>query len=106
MYAKAGKEVIAESFYRIMETQEMDGGQNHKVLVLRSKVDWSLPTVLQCESALDGIADLYINGDKERGLKRHYLPVYKDQRSMRKSNELSKVLARHGEMKTRLPFLL
>ena len=60
MYANAGTEAIAESFYRVMETQEMDGGQNHKVLVLRSKVDWSLPTVLQCESALDGIADLWV----------------------------------------------
>lgn len=106
MYSKAGTEAIAESFSRVMETQEMDGGQSHDVLSLRAKVDWSLPSVLQCEAALDGIADLYINGDKERGLKRHYLPVYKDQRSMRKSSELSKVLARHAEKKARLPFLL
>ena len=27
MYANAGTEAIAESFYRVMETQEMDGGQ-------------------------------------------------------------------------------
>ena len=106
MYAKAGTEAIAESIYRVMETQEMNGGQSHDVLSLRTKVDWSLPSVLQCEAALDSMIDLYLKGDKEKGLKRHYLPVYKDKRSIRKSGELSKVLLRHAETKTRLPFLL
>ena len=106
MYSKAGTEAIAESIYRVMETQEMDGGQSHDVLSLRAKVDWSLPSVLQCEAALDNMIDLYLKGDKDRGLKRHYLPVYKDQRSKRKSTELSKVLLRHAEKKSRLPFLL
>ena len=39
MYSKAGTEAIAESIYRVMETQEMDGGQSHDVLSLRTKVD-------------------------------------------------------------------
>ena len=65
MYSKAGTEAIAESIYRVMETQEMDGGQSHDVLSLRTKVDWSLPSVLQSEAALDSMIDLYLKGDKE-----------------------------------------
>ena len=105
MYSKAGTEAIAESIYRVVETQEMDGGQSHDVLSLRTKVDWSLPSVLQCEVALDSMIDLYLKGDEEKSLKRHYLPIYKDKRSTRNSGELSKVLLRHAEKKTRLPFL-
>ena len=32
--AKYGTEAIAESFYQMMETQEKDGGQSHKVLAI------------------------------------------------------------------------
>jgi hypothetical protein len=56
MYAKTGTEAVAESFYRVIEKQEMDGGQSHEVLVNRSKVDWSLPPVIQCEPALTEMA--------------------------------------------------
>ncbi len=69
MYGKTGTEAVAESFYRVVEKHEMDGGQSHEVLVNRSKVDWSLPPVIQCEPALTEIAQLYIDGDKARGLK-------------------------------------
>ena len=75
-YAKSGTEAVAESFYRVVEKQEMDGGQSNSVLMNRAKVDWSLPSVIQCDSALNGMAKLYINGDKDRGLKRHHVPVY------------------------------
>lgn len=105
MYAKAGTEAIAESFYRVMENQEMDGNQSHEVLVMRTKLDWSLPPVIQCETMLDGIAKLYIEGDRKLGLKRHYLPVYRDARSQRNRDDLSKVLKRHSKIKPRLPFL-
>ena len=36
MYSKTGTEAIAESIYRVMEAQEMDGGQSHDVLSLRT----------------------------------------------------------------------
>jgi hypothetical protein len=107
MYAKTGTEAVAESFYRVIEKQEMDGGQSHKVLVNRSKVDWSLPPVIQCEPALTKMAQLYIDGDKARGLKRHHVPVYKDKRSWRKNeDDLSKVVRRIVNAPVKFPFLL
>eukprot|EP00112_Aurelia_sp_Birch-Aquarium-sp1_P023792 Seg7234.1 transcript_id=Seg7234.1/GoldUCD/mRNA.D3Y31 product="hypothetical protein" protein_id=Seg7234.1/GoldUCD/D3Y31 len=105
-YSKAGTEAIAESFYRVMESQQMDGGQSHEVLTMRSKVDWCLPQVLQCESILPEISKLYIHGDVSLGLKKHFIPVYRDRRSLTKSNQLSKVLERHGNKDVRLDFLL
>ena len=105
-YSKAGTEAIAESFYRVMESQQMDGGQSHEVLTMRSKVDWCLPQILQCESILPEVANLYIQGDVNLGLKKHFIPVYRDRRSFAKSNKLSKVLERIGNKDVRLGFLL
>ena len=67
-YSKSGTEAVAESFYRVVEKQEMEGGQTMGILMNRAKIDWCLPSVIQCESALTEIAKLYINGDKELGL--------------------------------------
>ena len=39
MYAKTGTEALAESFYRVVEKQEMEGKQSLDVLALRSKID-------------------------------------------------------------------
>ena len=106
-YAKSGTEAVAESFYRAVEKQEMEGGQSNSVLMNRAKVDWSLPSVIQCNSALNEMAKLYINGDKDRGLKRHHVPVYRDRRSWQKhEGELSKVLERLANSCPKLPFLL
>lgn len=71
LYAKAGTEAIAESFYRVMETQEKDGGQSQNVLIMRTNVDWCLAPLIQCENSLSAMADLYIKGDESLGLKRH-----------------------------------
>ena len=32
-YAKSGTEAVATSFYRVVEKQEMDGGQSNSVLI-------------------------------------------------------------------------
>ena len=36
---------------------------------MRAKVDWCFPPVIQCESALAEMTSMYLNGNKERGLK-------------------------------------
>ena len=79
MYAKTGTEALAESFYCVVEKQEMEGKQSLDVLALRSKIDWCLPPVLQCNVALTEMAHLYI-GDKQSRLKKHYVPIYRDKR--------------------------
>ena len=102
-YAKAGTEAIAESFYRVMGTQEQDDGQSQEVLTMRTKLVWCLPSVLQCERALNEIAKLYIEGDKTLGLKIHFVPIYKDARSMKTH---SIVMERLIKTPARLPFLV
>ena len=102
-FAKAGTEAIAESFYRVMEAQQKDGGQSQEVLTMWTKVDWCLPSVLQCEKALSAMAKLYIEGDKSLGLKKHFIPVYKDTRSDRDN---SIVMERLIRTPARLPFLV
>jgi hypothetical protein len=104
-YAKAGTEAIAESFYKVMDTQEKDGGQSQDVLTMRTKVDWCLPPLVRCEKALSAMADLYINGDKSLGLKRHFIPIYKDGGN-RSNRDLSKVIERLAKKSPRLPFLV
>ena len=97
MYAKTGTEAVAESFYRVVEKQEMEGKQSLDVLASRSKIDWCLPPVLQYDSALTEMAHMYIEGDKKRGLKKHYVPVYRDKRSIKnRFTDCSKVIDRHG----------
>lgn len=107
MYHKSGTEAIVESFYRAMRSQEKDGGQSHTVLSDRTKVSWCLPDLSQGDQILDGVAQLYINGDKSKGLRRHAVPVYQDASSVRRAREsgVSKVVARHQNLKPRLPFL-
>ena len=107
MYAKMGTETVAESFYFVVEKQEMEGGQSLEVLASRSKIDWCLPPVMQCDSALTEMAHLYIEGDRKRGLKKHYVPVYRDNRSVKKRvTDCSKVVDRIRKTPAKFPFLL
>ena len=105
-YSKTGTEAVAESFYRVVEKQEMDGGQSVSVLANRAKVDWCYPPVVQCERALDEMAKLYLNGDESVGVKKHHVPVYKDKKSLKKARDVSVVLSRIKSTHTGLPFLL
>lgn len=105
MYAKTGTEAVVESFYGVVRSQEMDGGQSIKVLGDRAKVDWCFPPVLDCERALNEMASLYIDGDNTLGIKRHHVPVYQNRKSFLSQNSLSKVLARMKESKKGLSFL-
>ncbi|CAB4025826.1 Hypothetical predicted protein [Paramuricea clavata] len=61
---QTGTEAVTESFYRVVEKQEMDGGQSLEVLSNHAKVDWCFPPILQCERALTETAKIYINGNK------------------------------------------
>ncbi len=49
MYAKVGTEAPAESHYRVMDNQEMDGGQDLSTLSMRVRIDSYFPTTIQCQ---------------------------------------------------------
>jgi hypothetical protein len=107
-YAKSGTEAVAESFFRVVDKQEMEGGQSTQVLMNHAKVDWCLLSVIQCDSALNEMANMYINGNNEdRGLNKHHIPVFRDRRSWQKHEaELSKLLKHIITSCLKLPFLL
>ena len=106
MYSKTGTEAVAESVYRVAEKQEQDAPQGIDVLGMRTKVDWCFPDTVQCDRALESMADLYLNGDKSLNLKKHHIPIYKDVRSIMKKDDMSKVIKRIATQKAKLPFLL
>jgi hypothetical protein len=43
-----------------------------------AKVDWCLPSIIQCDSALNEMASMYINGDNDCGLNKRHIPVYSE----------------------------
>ena len=60
---------------------------------------------LHCDSVLNEMADMYIQGDTKQKLKRHNVPVYRDARSTRLQNGYSKVLNRIASSPNPFPFL-
>ena len=62
-YVKSGTEAVAESFYRVVEKQEMEGGQTISVLMNRAKIDWCLPSVIQCDSAITEMAKIQYSSE-------------------------------------------
>ena len=74
-YSKTGTEAVAETFYRVVEKQEIDGGQSFSVVGNQAKIDWCFPPIVRCERALNEMANLFVKGGKSVGLKKHHVPV-------------------------------
>ena len=47
-------------------------------LVFRTKLDCSLPSILQSTRAVKEIAELYLNGDESSNLPKHAIPTLGD----------------------------
>jgi hypothetical protein len=69
----------------------------------RTKLDWSMPPIMQCGRAVKEIAEMFINGDKELFLPKHAIPILGDRA---KYSQESKVMKRLRTEDPRLPFLL
>ena len=41
----------------------------------RTKINWCMPTALTADRAVKEIAEIYIEGDKNKGMRAHILPV-------------------------------
>ena len=93
--AMSGSEAVVESYYSVVKSQKMEGGQLNETLVERTNVDWCFPMPIQCEDHKD-VASLYLDGDKEAGLPSHRMPVFLDERgrALNKYGHGSKVLDR------------
>ena len=83
MYTKTCTEWVIESSHGFIRSQEMDGGEPLEVIAnCATKIDWCFPNMLNCERVLDAMALKYVNGDSSVGIKRHYVPVYKNKKSL------------------------
>ena len=89
--ACGGSEAVVESYYCVMESHRQDGGQSNDILSLRAKVDWCLPDLAQCDS----VAEKAAATDKKRNISRHFVGT----------SGTPKVITRHGEDKSGLPYL-
>eukprot|EP00794_Sanderia_malayensis_P013290 gene13289-biopygen10600 len=99
---KGGPESVVESYYSVMKSQQHSGGQSNDTVSLRTKLDWSLPNVMQADKMVKEVAAIYIKGDSSKGLKMHRLPVIGDHKSVIAK---SKVVQKLQAAQSRLPFL-
>ncbi|MCP4801188.1 MAG: hypothetical protein GY893_14695 [bacterium] len=103
--AKGGTEAVVESFYSSMKAQSMHGGQDTTTLAMRTKLEWSIPPVIQADRVISGTADVYLNGDKSRSFKSHKWPTIGDG-NKGKRYKVSKVVDRIESEEPSLPFLI
>ena len=105
--AASGCEAIVEGFYSVIAAHKMSGGQGNSVLVQRAIVDWCIPNPISCSNTMAEIAYLYTEGDKKRGLARHRLPLYSDERERAaQRHDVSKVIDRLEKEIPRCPHVV
>ena len=105
--ATSGCEAIVEGFYSVVNVHKKNGGQNNENLLRRSIVDWSLPHPVSCPKTMQHIAELYVLGNKELGIKKHRPFYFHDSRGRAKENyTVGKVVDRLMKEKPRCPHLV
>ena len=100
---KGCTESIVESFYSSMKAQTKPGGQITETLALRTKLEWSIPPVIQADSLVQETAKMYISGDKKKGYPAHKWPIIGD---VQKRYRVSKVVDRMAAEHAQLPYLV
>ena len=99
--AKGGPEAIAESYYNLMRSQQQSGGQSNETLARRTKVNWCLSSLMQCEGLIKEAVTVYHSGDDV--IKAHEMNTFFSGRA--KAYFVSKVVDRHHGDRGRYPFL-
>ena len=99
--AKGGPEAIAESFYSSMRAQQQSGGQTNETLARRTKLNWCLPSLRNCDQIIKDGVKTYLNGDE--ALRPHRQNTFFSGRG--KDYLVSKVVDRVDSEKGRCPFL-
>ena len=64
-FAKGSPEAIAESFYASMGCQQHSGGKTNENVLRRTKVNWCLPSLVNCESIIPEAVSIYHKGDEK-----------------------------------------
>ena len=66
--------------------------QDNETLALRTKLEWTVPPLIQADKFVRETAKIYIKGDKEHKLKSRQWPIIGDGKSS-KSYKVSKVIS-------------
>ena len=72
----------------------------------RTKIDWLMPTVIKADKLVNGIAQLYHDGDKSHNLPKHRWPILSHRATYSPGKDLSKVMTKKSTEGVCLPFLL
>ena len=76
------------------------------IFCFRTKIDWLMPTIIQADKIVAGVANIYVKGDSSHKLPRHRWPILSAKATSSQGRECSKVILRKNKETTRLPFLL
>ena len=105
--AAGGCEAVVEGFYSLMKAHKRAGGQGNEILVKRAVVDWSIPDPLSCPNTMQEIGELYTEGNKELGIKKHRLPLFSDERRRaERRHDVSKVVDRMRMEQPKCPHIV
>jgi len=100
-----GCEAIVEGFYSVVGLHKKNGKQQNSTLAKRAVVDWCLPHPIACPEAIKEITMIYLDGDKEAGLKKHRPSNFVDPRQ-RSNYDVGKVIDRIASQTGRCPHVL
>lgn len=56
--------------------------------LFRTKIDWNLPPCQNADSAIKEIANIYLEGDKDRNLPRHAVPILGDRAKFKREGNV------------------
>ena len=76
------------------------------IFCFRTKIDWLMPTIIQANKIVAGVANIYIKGDSSRKLPRHRWPILGAKATFSQGKDYGKVISRKKNKTARLPFLL
>ena len=74
------------------------------MISLRTKLEWSLPPVIQAKKVVEGTARIYLDGDKSKEYPSHKWPIIGDR--TRRRHRISKVVDRISNAASPLEYLL
>ena len=101
--AKGGPEAIAESFCTQMKCQQQPGGQTNEHFVRRRKVNWCLPSLVNCEPIISEAISIYHKGDEK--IHPHRANTFFTDRAKKYKLSDVKVIDRVESKEGRCPFL-
>ena len=75
------------------------------IFCFKTKIDWLMPTIIQADKIVAGVANIYVKGDSSHKLPRHRWPILSAKATSSQGKDCCKVILRKKNETTQLPFL-